>query len=132
MIRTYYYSLCCFFCFYFFLLRQMEISLETKRINQKKQKEKDESGINVEFNYKLITPDADYLQNFLWLGRHSLHTGLPSVSLNGTSVSIPQVRTGHFCHFSWSAATTETSKISPGVSVIKSRFPFTFALVDNC
>jgi hypothetical protein len=39
----------------------MEISIETKRINQKKQKEKDESGINVKFNYKLITPDADYL-----------------------------------------------------------------------
>jgi len=37
----------------------MEISIETKRINQKKQK--DETGINVKFNYKLITPDADYL-----------------------------------------------------------------------
>ena len=36
-------------------------------------------------------PDADYLQNFLCLGRHSLqYTGLPSVGLNGTSVSTPQ------------------------------------------
>jgi hypothetical protein len=32
-----------------------------KENKPKKQKEKDESGINVKFNYKLITPDADYL-----------------------------------------------------------------------
>jgi len=38
----------------------VEISKETKRMNQKTERE-DESGVNVKFNYKLLTPDADYL-----------------------------------------------------------------------
>jgi hypothetical protein len=40
------------------------------------------------------------------------------------------VRTGHFCHFPWSAVTAETSGISPEISVIKSHFRFTSALTD--
>jgi hypothetical protein len=40
------------------------------------------------------------------------------------------VRTGHFCHFPWSAVTAETSGISPEISVIKSHFRFTSALSD--
>jgi hypothetical protein len=42
------------------------------------------------------------------------------------------VRTGHFCHFPWSAVTAETSGISPEISVIKSHFRFTSALADSC
>jgi len=39
----------------------VEISIETKRVNQKKTKRKDESGVNVKFNCELITPDTDIL-----------------------------------------------------------------------
>jgi len=65
------------------------MSKETKRINQKT-KRKYESGVNVNLVTKL-TPDPDYRWNYLCLGKHSLqYTGLPSVGLNGTSVSTPQ------------------------------------------
>jgi hypothetical protein len=46
-------------CSYFFLPHEVEVSTETKRINQKT-KRKDEPGINVNLITKLI-PDADYL-----------------------------------------------------------------------
>jgi hypothetical protein len=67
----------------------VEISKETKRINQKNKK-KNESDVNVNLITKL-TSNVDYHRNYLCLGKHSLqYTGLPSVGLNGTSVSTPQ------------------------------------------
>jgi len=49
------------FCSHFFSAALGGNKYRNKESKPKKTKRKDESGINVKFNCKLITPDPDYL-----------------------------------------------------------------------